>query len=120
MAAFRARGSLAIVRDSFFKNAMLIYFGISQTLRKTKCTGRSARSRFNTWIRGAGETGGLCAELWSGAPQRRAAARGWRNRGNVACYFYDPDYNNIEFCAAMDTIENYRARYGDTTGSSRA
>ncbi len=40
--------------------------------------------------------------------------------GNVACYFYDPDYNNVEFCGAMDTIENYRARYGDTKGSSRA
>jgi len=23
--------------------------------------------------------------------------------GNVAVYFYDPDYNNVEFCAAMDT-----------------
>jgi len=40
--------------------------------------------------------------------------------GNVACYFYDPDYHNIEFCAAMDTIENYRARYGATKGSERA
>lgn len=40
--------------------------------------------------------------------------------GNVACYFYDPDYNNVEFCAAMDTIKNYRARYGDAKGSSRA
>ena len=40
--------------------------------------------------------------------------------GNVACYFYDPDYNNVEFCAAMDTIENYRARYGNAKGSSRA
>jgi catechol 2,3-dioxygenase-like lactoylglutathione lyase family enzyme len=40
--------------------------------------------------------------------------------GNVACYFYDPDYNNVEFCGAMDTIENYRARYGDTRGSARA
>ena len=40
--------------------------------------------------------------------------------GNVACYFYDPDYNDVEFCAAMDTIENYRARYGDAKGSSRA
>lgn len=40
--------------------------------------------------------------------------------GNVACYFYDPDYNNVEFCAAMDTIENYRARYGETKGSVRA
>jgi hypothetical protein len=28
--------------------------------------------------------------------------------GNVACYFYDPDYN-VEFCGAMDTIENYPA-----------
>lgn len=28
--------------------------------------------------------------------------------GNVAVYFYDPDYNNVEFCASMDTIENYR------------
>lgn len=27
--------------------------------------------------------------------------------GNVAVYFYDPDYNNVEFCGAMDTIENY-------------
>ena len=40
--------------------------------------------------------------------------------GNVACYFYDPDYNNVEFCGAMDTIENYRARYGETKGSARA
>lgn len=39
--------------------------------------------------------------------------------GNVACYFYDPDYNNIEFCGAMDTIENYRARYGETKGPAR-
>jgi len=30
--------------------------------------------------------------------------------GNVAVYFYDPDYNNVEFCGGMDTIENYRAR----------
>ncbi|NBU36438.1 MAG: VOC family protein [Bacteroidetes bacterium] len=30
--------------------------------------------------------------------------------GNVAVYFYDPDYNNVEFCGAMDTIENYRTR----------
>ena len=40
--------------------------------------------------------------------------------GNVACYFYDPDYDNVEFCAAMDTIENYRERYGDRRGSERA
>jgi len=40
--------------------------------------------------------------------------------GNVACYFYDPDYNNVEFYGAMDTIENYRARYGETKGSARA
>ena len=40
--------------------------------------------------------------------------------GNVACYFYDPDYNNVEFCGAMDTIENYRARYGENKGSMRA
>ena len=39
--------------------------------------------------------------------------------GNVACYFYDPDYHNIEFCGAMDTIENYRERYGETKGSER-
>ena len=30
--------------------------------------------------------------------------------GNVAVYFYDPDFNNVEFCGAMDTIENYRER----------
>ena len=39
--------------------------------------------------------------------------------GNVASYFYDPDYHNVEFCGAMDTIENYRARYGDKPGSRR-
>lgn len=27
--------------------------------------------------------------------------------GNTAVYFYDPDYNNVEFCASMDTIEKY-------------
>ncbi|MEO0899879.1 MAG: VOC family protein [Bacteroidota bacterium] len=30
--------------------------------------------------------------------------------GNVAVYFYDPDWNNVEFCGAMDTIENYKQR----------
>jgi len=25
----------------------------------------------------------------------------------------------VEFCGAMDTIENYRARYGDQRGSER-
>jgi catechol 2,3-dioxygenase-like lactoylglutathione lyase family enzyme len=40
--------------------------------------------------------------------------------GNVACYLYDPDWNNVEFCGAMDTIENYRERYGNRTGSQRA
>lgn len=40
--------------------------------------------------------------------------------GNVACYLYDPDWNNVEFCGAMDTIENYRVRYGGKTGSERA
>lgn len=40
--------------------------------------------------------------------------------GNVACYLYDPDWNNVEFCGAMDTIDNYRARYGDRKGSDRA
>lgn len=39
--------------------------------------------------------------------------------GNVACYLYDPDWNNIEFCAAMDTVENYRGRYGGMEGSRR-
>lgn len=39
--------------------------------------------------------------------------------GNVACYYYDPDYNNVEFCGAMDTIDNYRDRYGDRKGSER-
>jgi catechol 2,3-dioxygenase-like lactoylglutathione lyase family enzyme len=40
--------------------------------------------------------------------------------GNVACYFYDPDYHNVEFCGAMDTVDNYRARYGNKKGSDRA
>lgn len=39
--------------------------------------------------------------------------------GNVACYLYDPDWHNVEFCGAMDTIENYRARYGDKKGPER-
>lgn len=30
--------------------------------------------------------------------------------GNVAVYFYDPDWNNVEFCGGMDTVENYRFR----------
>lgn len=30
--------------------------------------------------------------------------------GNVAVYFYDPDFNNVEFCGAMDTIANYASR----------
>ncbi|MEM9724320.1 MAG: VOC family protein [Pseudomonadota bacterium] len=39
--------------------------------------------------------------------------------GNVACYFYDPDWNNIEVFGEMDTIDNYRERYGDRKGSER-
>jgi catechol 2,3-dioxygenase-like lactoylglutathione lyase family enzyme len=39
--------------------------------------------------------------------------------GNVACYLYDPDWHNVEFCGEMDTVENYRARYGDKKGSER-
>lgn len=27
--------------------------------------------------------------------------------------------HNVEFCAEMDTVENYRARYGDKKGSER-
>lgn len=30
--------------------------------------------------------------------------------GNIAAYFYDPDYNNVEFFVEMDTIENYLER----------
>ncbi len=32
--------------------------------------------------------------------------------GNVAIYFYSPDYHHIEFCADMDTVNNYEGRYG--------
>jgi catechol 2,3-dioxygenase-like lactoylglutathione lyase family enzyme len=39
--------------------------------------------------------------------------------GNVASYFYDPDFHNVEFCGEMDTIENYRARYKGKLGSER-
>ncbi|MEH3117069.1 MAG: VOC family protein [Methylorubrum populi] len=39
--------------------------------------------------------------------------------GNVACYLYDPDWNNVEFCGAMDTIENYCSRSGDRKGEER-
>lgn len=32
--------------------------------------------------------------------------------GNTAVYFYDPNYNMVEFCGTMDTIENYKERRG--------
>ena len=31
---------------------------------------------------------------------------------NVAVYYYTPDYHHIEFCADMDTVDNYTGRYG--------
>ena len=46
--------------------------------------------------------------------------------GNVkrASYFYDPDYHNVEFCAAMDTIDNYlgivTVRDGKPTGAKHS
>lgn len=40
--------------------------------------------------------------------------------GNVAVYTYDPDGHYLEFFYDMDTIENYRARYGGRKGSDRA
>lgn len=30
--------------------------------------------------------------------------------GNTAVYFYDPNYNMVEFCGTMDTIDNYKER----------
>lgn len=36
--------------------------------------------------------------------------------GNVAVYFYDPDWNNVEFCGAMDTTENYKTRRRNRIG----
>ena len=38
---------------------------------------------------------------------------------NVACYFYDPDYINVEFGARW-TQSRISARYGDSKGSTRA
>lgn len=35
--------------------------------------------------------------------------------GNTAVYFYDPDWNNVEFCGTMDTIENYLERRKSNT-----
>ena len=32
--------------------------------------------------------------------------------GNVAVYYYTPDYHHIEFCGDMDTLDNYEGRYG--------
>lgn len=32
--------------------------------------------------------------------------------GNVAVYYYTPDYHHIEFCGDMDTVKNYEGRYG--------
>lgn len=39
--------------------------------------------------------------------------------GNVAVYTYDPDGHYVEFFYDMDTIENYRQRYGGRKGSER-
>lgn len=39
--------------------------------------------------------------------------------GNVAVYTYDPDGHYIECFHDMDTIENYRQRYGDRKGHER-
>jgi catechol 2,3-dioxygenase-like lactoylglutathione lyase family enzyme len=39
--------------------------------------------------------------------------------GNTALYIYDPDFHNVEFFSGMDTIENYKERYGDLKGSQR-
>ena len=32
--------------------------------------------------------------------------------GNVAVYYYTPDYHHIEFCTDMDSVDNYEGRYG--------
>ncbi len=32
--------------------------------------------------------------------------------GNVAVYYYSPDYHHLEFYADMDTVDNYKGRYG--------
>ncbi|MEM6724506.1 MAG: VOC family protein [Bacteroidota bacterium] len=32
--------------------------------------------------------------------------------GNVAVYYYTPDFHNIEFCTDMDCLDNYEGRYG--------
>lgn len=39
--------------------------------------------------------------------------------GNVAVYCFDPDQHYLEFFFEMDTIENYKARYGNLKGSER-
>jgi catechol 2,3-dioxygenase-like lactoylglutathione lyase family enzyme len=39
--------------------------------------------------------------------------------GNTACYIYDDDFHNIEFFSGMDTVENYKERYGDKKGAQR-
>lgn len=40
--------------------------------------------------------------------------------GNVAVYTYDPDGHYVEVFYDMDTVHNYRARYGGRKGSERA
>ena len=32
--------------------------------------------------------------------------------GNVAVYYYTPDFHDIEFCGDMDNVDNYEGRYG--------
>lgn len=39
--------------------------------------------------------------------------------GNVAVYFFDPDQHYLEFFYDMDTIDNYKQRYGNLKGSER-
>ena len=39
--------------------------------------------------------------------------------GNVASSFFDPDFHNVEFCGAMEAIENYPASYGDSKGAEK-
>lgn len=36
--------------------------------------------------------------------------------GNVAVYYFTPDWHNIEFYGDMDTVENYEERYGGRDG----
>lgn len=53
-------------------------------------------------------------------PVKHNATGDGESGGNVAVYIFDPDRHYVEFFYDMDTVDNYKERYGELTGSQRA